>query len=131
MMGGPGRSRQLLDQETAEAAQPAKYSRPPGRLLRTLLAHGCPGSSVSSSIATWTQVTTPELTGQATDCFLVPLGASSSFGSFFARRIRPRLSNSAASCWLVSDPATLSGTQWIISSAYHLGGFVSAGAAHP
>jgi hypothetical protein len=31
--------------------------------------------------ATWTQVTTPELTGQATDCFLVPTGASM-FGSF-------------------------------------------------
>src|SRR5215211_2638144 len=27
-------------------------------------------------ISTWTQVTTPELTGQATDCFLVPAGAS-------------------------------------------------------
>src|SRR5678815_6023970 len=26
------------------------------------------------TISTWTQVITPELTGQATDCFLVPLG---------------------------------------------------------
>src|SRR6185503_6367372 len=32
-------------------------------------------------ISTWTQVTTPELTGQATDCFLVPAGASA-FGGF-------------------------------------------------
>jgi ATP-binding cassette subfamily B protein len=27
-------------------------------------------------VATWTQVTTPELMGQATDCFLVPTSAS-------------------------------------------------------
>ena len=26
------------------------------------------------TLSTWTQVITPELTGQATDCFLVPLG---------------------------------------------------------
>jgi ATP-binding cassette, subfamily B, multidrug efflux pump len=32
-------------------------------------------------VSTWTQVTTPELTGQATDCFLVPAGASA-FGGF-------------------------------------------------
>ena len=34
-------------------------------------------------VSTWTQVTTPELTGQATDCFLVPAGASA-FGNFGA-----------------------------------------------
>ena len=33
-------------------------------------------------VSTWTQVTTPDLIGQATDCFLVPLGAGSSFASF-------------------------------------------------
>ena len=32
------------------------------------------------TISTWTQVITPELTGQATDCFLVPLG--NQFASF-------------------------------------------------
>ena len=36
-------------------------------------------------VSTWTQVTTPELTGQATDCFLVPAGASA-FGGFGAHR---------------------------------------------
>ena len=40
-------------------------------------------------VATWTQVTTPQLTGQATDCFLVPLGASSPLGSAFRRLRRP------------------------------------------
>ena len=34
-------------------------------------------------ISTWTQVTSPELMGQATDCFLVPAGSSSGgFASF-------------------------------------------------
>ena len=36
------------------------------------------------TISTWTQVITPELTGQATDCFLVPLGTQ------FACCRRPR-----------------------------------------
>src|SRR6185369_6982649 len=35
------------------------------------------------TISTWTQVITPELTGQATDCFLVPMGSQAgAFGSF-------------------------------------------------
>ncbi|HMD80296.1 MAG TPA: hypothetical protein VKE92_03245, partial [Anaerolineales bacterium] len=35
-------------------------------------------------VSTWTQVTTPELAGQATDCFLIPAGGSTfgGFGSF-------------------------------------------------
>ncbi len=76
------------------------------------------------AIATWTQVTTPQMTGQATDCFLVPLGASSPLGSSFAGSAT-QAQNSEASCWLVQDPATLSGTERIISGAYHLGGFTS------
>ena len=42
------------------------------------------------TISTWTQVITPELTGQATDCFLVPLG--NQFDSFGpqARRLQSR-----------------------------------------
>lgn len=76
------------------------------------------------AISTWTQVTVPELTGQATDCFLVPLGASSSFGSF-STALSSQAQASAESCWIVSDPAKLSGTQWIIASAYRIGGFIS------
>ena len=37
-------------------------------------------------ISTWTQVITPELTGQATDCFLVPMGTQ--FASFSPWRNR-------------------------------------------
>ena len=123
MMGGPGRFGNMLNQETLK----------PRRLSETLLRLG--GyfgrfglaaflAILFVAIATWTQVTTPELTGQATDCFLVPLGANSGFGSVSAA-ISTEAQASAASCWIVSDPAKLSGTQWIVASLYRFGGFVS------
>lgn len=72
-------------------------------------------------ISTWTQVTSPELTGQATDCFLVPNGVSS-FASF-SGTVDTESSTSAPSCWLISDPATLTGTQKIIATAYQWNDF--------
>src|SRR6202142_2161264 len=123
MMGGPGRFGNMLNQETLK----------PRRLSETLLRlggyfgrFGLAGllAILFVAIATWTQVTSPELIGQATDCFLVPLGANSGFGSASAA-ISTEAQASAASCWLVSEPAKLSGTQWIIASLYRFGGFVS------
>jgi ATP-binding cassette subfamily B protein len=73
--------------------------------------------------ATWAQVTTPELSGQATDCFLVPAGASA-FGSFPGAQQQSQASGSA--CWLNQDPSTLSGTPWIIAKAFSLGGYQMA-----
>src|SRR5215831_11508315 len=60
------------------------------------------------SISTWTQVITPELTGQATDCFLVPLGnQAGSFGNFFGQT-QSQNSASASACWLgTEDPSSL------------------------
>src|SRR5678815_3413999 len=49
------------------------------------------------TISTWTQVVTPELTGQATDCFLVPLG--NQFASF-GPQAAAQSENSASACWL-------------------------------
>ena len=51
-------------------------------------------------VSTWTQVTTPELTGQATDCFLVPAGAS--FGGFgsFGNQADSQSQASASTCYL-------------------------------
>ncbi len=122
MMFGGGHSR-LLDQD-ARKARSVK-----GTLVRLVAYFGRFWPMVLLAIlfvvvATWTQVTSPVLIGQATDCFLVPLGAGTSLGSSF-----PGASNlsqsSESTCWLVQDPATLSGTQKIISSAYHIGGYVS------
>src|SRR6185503_12427383 len=59
-------------------------------------------------ISTWTQLTTPELTGQATDCFLVPAGASA-FGGFGSFGAEPGSQQTASTCYLpTDDPSSLS-----------------------
>jgi ATP-binding cassette subfamily B protein len=72
-------------------------------------------------VSTWTQVTSPELIGQATDCFLVPTGGANAFASFGPTTDTAQTTKS--SCWLVADPATLTGTEKIIASMYRLGDF--------
>jgi ATP-binding cassette subfamily B protein len=76
-------------------------------------------------VATWTQVTSPELLGQATDCFLVPAG-----GSAFAQLAAPMADTdqkAVSSCWLgtTEDLSTLSYSRQIIYKAYHLGGYTT------
>ncbi len=73
-------------------------------------------------VSTWTQVTSPELLGQATDCFLVPAG-SSAFASLAPAAVTDKKTGS--SCWLgmTKDPSTLSTSRQIIYKAYHLGGY--------
>jgi ATP-binding cassette subfamily B protein len=123
MMGGPGRFGNLMNQETLK---PRSLGNTLGRLGQHF-GRFWPAIGLAVLfvvIATWTQVTTPELTGQATDCFLVPLGAGQ-FGASPSSFGATQSANSASSCWLVSDPKGLTGTSWVIASAYHIGGFVS------
>jgi ATP-binding cassette subfamily B protein len=47
-------------------------------------------------ISTWTQVTSPQLTGQAVDCFLVPIGQRRSARSCPGAGRRPRRMNPGA-----------------------------------
>jgi ATP-binding cassette subfamily B multidrug efflux pump len=81
-------------------------------------------------ISTWTQVTSPELLGQATDCFLVPAG-SSAFASLAPAPASPQGAvpdqKTVSSCWLgtTKDPSTLSYSRQIIYKAYHLGGYMT------
>jgi ATP-binding cassette subfamily B protein len=73
-------------------------------------------------VSTWTQVTTPELTGQATDCFLVPAGASA--WEAFGLEGGSQTQASASTCYLATDdPSTLSLSRRLIYYAYTLGGF--------
>ena len=73
-------------------------------------------------VSTWTQVTTPELTGQATDCFLVPAGASA-FGGFSAQS-GTQSQPATSTCYLATDdPSTLTLSRRVIYNAYTLGGF--------
>src|SRR5512135_1326445 len=126
-MMGPGRFGNLMNQETLK---PRSLSSTLGRLGQ-YFGRFWPAlvlALVFIIISTWTQVTTPVLTGAATDCFLVPLGASQ-FGAPSGSFASTQAANSAAGCWLTADPSTLHGTQWLIASAYHLGGFTSPAAA--
>jgi ATP-binding cassette subfamily B protein len=76
--------------------------------------------------ATWTQVTSPELIGQATDCFLVPSG-SNPFASFSPTP--DSQTKTESSCWLAADPATLSGRRLFLNKLYATGGYTLADVA--
>ncbi|MCS6992750.1 MAG: ABC transporter ATP-binding protein/permease [Anaerolineales bacterium] len=123
MMHG-GRFRDLLDQETSTA-------RDVGRTLSRLLGYfgrfwymiGL--AVVFVFIATWTQVTTPELLGQATDCFLVPSTQASGFSMFSSGTSQSGAQTSG--CWLTSDPASQSGARHLLSLFYHWGRFDPSG----
>ena len=128
MMGG-GRFGNLLEQQTLK---PKNLSETLGRLgayfgrFWYMIALAVAFVVVS----TWSQVISPQLTGQATDCFLVPAGASA-FGGLaaFAPQAGSQASQSASSCWLAAnDPSTLTFSQKIIYKAYTVGGF---GASNP
>jgi ATP-binding cassette, subfamily B, multidrug efflux pump len=76
-------------------------------------------------VSTWTQVTTPELTGQATDCFLVPAGASA-FEGFGLPAVQSgsQTQQTTSSCYLATeDPSTLSLSRKLIYNLYTIGGF--------
>ncbi len=73
-------------------------------------------------ISTWSQVITPELTGQATDCFLVPTGAQGGFSGFPGAAQQSE--NSASSCWLATDdPSSLTLSRQVVYRAFTLGGY--------
>jgi ATP-binding cassette subfamily B multidrug efflux pump len=78
-------------------------------------------------IATWTQVTTPELTGQATDCFLVPMGSSAfGGGASFGTSSGSPSAKTESTCWLgTTDPSSLTGTRRFVNSLYTSGGYVA------
>jgi ATP-binding cassette subfamily B protein len=117
MMHGGGRMRGLLD---SDDAKPSNLGETLGRLgsyfgrfwYMLILA------VIFVVISTWTQVTTPDLTGQATDCFLVPIGADSGFASF-SGMAASQTEESQSNCWLATeDPSTLSFTHKIVYKAF-------------
>ena len=122
-MIGPGRFGGLLNQETIK---PRNLSETLGRLGKYFIRfwYMIAIAVLFVIVSTWTQVTTPELTGQATDCFLVPAGAST-LGGFasFAPEAGSQTA-AASSCYLATDdPSTLTFSRQIIHKAYTLGGF--------
>jgi ATP-binding cassette subfamily B multidrug efflux pump len=72
-------------------------------------------------VSTWAQVTTPALTGELVDCYLVPT-AGSAFGNFpgFASLA----GNSTNSCWFAQSATPHGFTQKLLTKVFGLGGFV-------
>jgi ATP-binding cassette subfamily B multidrug efflux pump len=132
MGGGHGRFGSALNQETLK---PRRLSETLGRLGSYFgrFWHMIVLAVLFVVVSTWTQVTSPELTGQATDCFLVPIGQSAfgGLGSFGTLQPAQGVASSGSqsktitsSCWLATtDPSTLSLSRRIVYTAYHLGGF--------
>ena len=121
-MMGPGRFGNILNQETMK---PRNLSETLGRLGRYFISfwYMIAVAVLFIVVSTWTQVTTPELTGQATDCFLVPAGASA-FGDFAAPQAGSQPQQATSTCYLATDdPSTLTLSRKIIYRAYTLGGF--------
>ncbi|MEP7358914.1 MAG: ABC transporter ATP-binding protein, partial [Anaerolineales bacterium] len=69
--------------------------------------------------STWTQVTNPDLIGQAVDCYLAPAVA----GGFNIPGAPAAVASSQSNCWLGADPATLSLTQRGLQNVFTSGGF--------
>jgi ATP-binding cassette subfamily B multidrug efflux pump len=72
-------------------------------------------------VATWAQVTSPELTGQLVDCYLNPVAADTSGSSFFPNT--GATSSAQANCWLAGDKPASGFTQTVIRDLMSLGSF--------
>ena len=118
-----GNRQELFKQETVKAsnvggtlARLSRYFAPYWYMVLLALA--------VIILSNWMNVTTPELTGQATDCFIVPMGGSAaafgdpSTGSGQSFGLA-QSENSASACWLATtDPSSLSLTRQLIYKAY-------------
>ncbi|MBX3004856.1 MAG: ABC transporter ATP-binding protein [Anaerolineales bacterium] len=108
-------TRALLDQESLK---PKKTSETLGRLAgyfkpfwyAMLLA------ATFITVATWAQVTTPEITGQIVDCYLTPAVAST-FGAPEGM-MNDASQASQSNCWLAGETEASTTTQRIIKGAF-------------
>ncbi len=121
MFGSSEGLRRIMDRETSKPTNVGRtlarftdYFKPYWPLLLLVV--------VLIVATTWSQVVTPELTGQVVDCFLVPTSGSSP-ASFPGAPAAVGESASASSCWLAqgSDPNGF--TQTVITALYTAGGF--------
>jgi ATP-binding cassette, subfamily B, multidrug efflux pump len=115
MFGGP---RHMFTQETSKPKQVREtlarftlYFRPYWYVL--LIA------ALLVVVATWTQVTSPELLGQLVDCYLIPGAVNTGQAGFASFED----ANAQSNCWLAADRQPKGITQSIIKAALTTGGF--------
>ena len=123
MFGGPDGMRRLMSQDQLK---PKKLSETMGRFGRYFAPYW-PGLilvAVLITVATWAQVTGPDITGQVVDCYLAP-AAASAFGDFpgAAAGSDTAENASASNCWLAAEPNTLGFTQRTMQSLLTVGDF--------
>jgi ATP-binding cassette subfamily B protein len=117
-MGGPHRAR-MLEQE---ALKPQNVSRTLVRFGRYFRPYW-PALVVVALLviaSTWTQVTTPDLTGQVVDCYLAPSANAELAGLALPAAVT---SGASSNCWFARDASQLSFTQRTLKAAFSLGGF--------
>jgi ATP-binding cassette subfamily B protein len=79
------------------------------------------GAAILMIASTWMQVTSPDLTGQIVDCYLMP--AASSAGVFGSQGMSSVMGGAQTNCWLVTQEPNLTSTRGVIKTAVTLGGF--------
>lgn len=109
--------RRALERETSKPKKVGTTLKRFGKYLKPYLYIGLIIASLML-LSTWTQVASPDLTGQVVDCFLSP-AVGSTAGSPFAGL--PGLSSAQSNCWLAQEPQNF--TQRVIQSLYRLGNF--------
>jgi len=120
-MFGPGGQNRLFQQETLK---PKKLGETLARFGRYFKPYWpvLVFAAVLVIISTWAQVTTPDLIGQAVDCYLAP-AASSAFGSFPGASSSSSLTTSESSCWFAKPQADLTLTQRALQAVLTAGNF--------
>ena len=118
MFGGPDGMRRMMSQDVLKPKNLSQtlsrfghYFKPFWFALIVVL-----GLVVFS---TWTQVTVPDLLGQATDCYLTPI-AERTFGDFTGQAPS---SSASTNCWLSEGKQPASFTQNIIQGMMEIGSF--------
>jgi ATP-binding cassette, subfamily B, multidrug efflux pump len=122
MFGGQDGLRRIMSQDTIKPrnlgetiARFAGYFKPYGWVLLLV--------AILIILATWSQVTVPELIGQAVDCYISP-ASSQVFGGFAGGASGGSAAGTPAdTCWLSKNGSPQGWTQTMLRSAFDFSGF--------